>query len=88
LEYRSRFFRTKTIAAGSKLAITSALKASKNSLFLQSEHLEEAGSGWLVQHCRRLDLIITSCNGIRGGKSNLDTTKENVTHRKLDPFYR
>ena len=30
-----------------------------------AEHLEETGSGWIVQHCRRLDLIISGLNGVR-----------------------
>ena len=63
-EYRLRFFRTKAIKAGSKQAIVSALRAAVNSLLLQSEHMEETGSGWIVQHCRRLDLIITGVNGV------------------------
>ena len=41
------FFRTKAIRATSKQSILSSLNASKLSLLLQSEHLEETGSGWV-----------------------------------------
>ena len=64
IEYRLRYFRTKAIKASSKRSIISALNGSKLSLLLQSEHLEETGSGWVVQHCRRVDLIITKINGV------------------------
>ena len=64
IQYRQRYFRTKNIRAGSRQSIISSLNASKLSLLLQAEHLEETGSGWVVQHCRRLDLIITGLNGV------------------------
>ena len=63
-EFRLRYFRTKNIIATSNKSIKSALIGSKNSLLLQGEHLEEMGSGWSVQHTRRLDLIITAVNGV------------------------
>ena len=65
IDYRQRYFRTKAIRAGSKQAILSAIRAAKLSILLMAEHLEETGSGWIVQHCRRLDLIISGLNGVR-----------------------
>ena len=40
--------------------------------------MEETGSGWNVQHCRRLDVIITGINGVRGGAKG----------PKTDQYYR
>ena len=64
-DYRQRYFRTKAVRAASKQSIISTIKAAKLSLLLMAEHLEETGSGWSVEHCRRLDLIITGLNGVR-----------------------
>ena len=75
-----RTFRTNSFTLYGGSSIANTLVQAFNKIAENAGSLEEEGSGWVLGHCRRLDVIVQEKPGMRGGDGEDSENEDDEDH--------